>query len=99
MVKTPVVVRDDYTMYLEFSYGLLWFHTDVRKWSSNIKKKFLEDLNLLQYLVGNPLVALVEEDNTKLAKFGKSTGWKIEQPLRLDNGQLGYIYSWSKNHG
>lgn len=99
MIKTPVVVRDDYTMYLEFSYGLLWFHTDVRKWSSKVKVKFVEELGLLQYLVGTPLVALVEEDNIKLAKFGKATGWKIEQPIRLDNGQLGYIYSWSKNHG
>jgi hypothetical protein len=86
-------------MYLEYFANMHWFHTDVFKWNKEVKKKFLEDLNLLQYLVGTPLVALVEEDNTKLAKFGKSTGWKLEQPLRLDNGQLGYIYSWSKNHG
>jgi hypothetical protein len=86
-------------MYLEFFADMHWFHTDVFKWNKAVKKKYLEDLNLLQYLVGTPLVALVEEDNTKLAKFGKSTGWKLEQPLRLDNGQLGYIYSWSKNHG
>ena len=97
--KVPVVVRNDYVMYLEFFAGMNWFHTDVFKWTPKVKKKYLEDLNLLQYLVGTPLVALVEEDNTKLAKFGKSTGWKLEQPLKLDNGQLGYIYSWSKNHG
>jgi hypothetical protein len=86
-------------MFLEFFAGMHWFHTDVFNWTPTVKKKYLEDLNLLQYLVGTPLVALVEEDNTKLAKFGKSTGWKLEQPLKLDNGQLGYIYSWSKNHG
>lgn len=98
-VKTPVVQRQNYIMYLEFFADMHWFHTDVFKWTPEVKKKYLEDLNLLQYLVGTPLVALVEEDNTKLAKFGKSTGWKLEQPLKLDNGQLGYIYSWSKNHG
>jgi hypothetical protein len=86
-------------MYLEFFAGMHWFHTDVFNWTPKVKKKYLEDLNLLQYLVGTPLVALVEEDNNQLAKFGKSTGWKLEQPLKLDNGQLGYIYSWSKNHG
>ena len=95
-VKIPVVQRQDYVMYLEFFAGMHWFHTDVFNWTPTVKKKYLEDLNLLQYLVGTPLVALVEEDNTKLAKFVKSIGFKMEQPLKLNNGQLGYIYSWSK---
>jgi hypothetical protein len=82
-------------MYLEYFAGMHWFHTDVFKWNKEVKKKFLEDLNLLQYLVGTPLVALVEEDNTKLAKFGKSTGWKVEQPYTgSDNGQY---YIWSRS--
>ena len=95
-VKTPVVQRSDYVMYLEFFAGMHWFHTDVFNWTPKVKKKYLEDLNLLQYLVSTPLVALIEEDNTKLAKFAKSIGFKMEQPLKLNNGQLGYIYSWSK---
>ena len=95
-VKTPVVQRSDYVMYLEFFAGMHWFHTDVFNWTPKVKKKYVEDLNLLQYLVSTPLVALIEEDNTKLAKFAKSIGFKMEQPLKLNNGQLGYIYSWSK---
>jgi hypothetical protein len=95
-VKTPVVQRKDYVMSLEFFAGMHWFHTDVFNWTPKVKKKYLEDLNLLQYLVSTPLVALIEEDNTKLAKFAKSIGFKMEQPLKLNNGQLGYIYSWSK---
>jgi hypothetical protein len=94
--KTPVVQRQDYVMYLEFFAGMHWFHTDVFNWTPKVKKKYLEDLNLLQYLVSTPLVALIEKDNTKLAKFAKSIGFKMEQPLKLNNGQLGYIYSWSK---
>ena len=94
--KTPVVQRQDYVMFLEFFAGMHWFHTDVFNWTPKVKKKYLEDLNLLQYLVSTPLVALIEEDNTKLAKFAKSIGFKMEQPLKLNNGQLGYIYSWSK---
>jgi hypothetical protein len=94
--KTPVVQRSDYVMYLEFFAGMHWFHTDVFNWTPKVKKKYLEDLNLLQYLVSTPLVALIEEDNTKLAKFAKNIGFKMEQPLKLNNGQLGYIYSWSK---
>jgi hypothetical protein len=93
--KVPVVVRDDYVLYLEFFAGMHWFHTDVFKWTPKVKKKYLEDLNLLQYLMSTPLVALIEKDNTKLAKFAKSIGFKMEQPLKLNNGQLGYIYSRS----
>lgn len=88
--------RPEYVMYLENFAGMLWFHTDVVKWSSSIKTKYLEDLNLLQYLVGMPLVALVEEDNTKLAKFGKVTGWTVINKLDLNNGKVGLVYTRSK---
>jgi hypothetical protein len=82
MIKIPVVNREYYTMYLELFEGMLWFHTDVRKWNKEVKVKYLEDLNLLQYLTNVPLVALVDVDNKKLAKFGRSTGWyKINELL------------------
>lgn len=83
-------------MYLEFFADMHWFHTDVFKWTSEVKKKYLEDLNLLQYLVGTPLVALVEKDNKKLAKFGETIGWQLLQPYQLNNGKEAYIYTWSK---
>jgi len=94
-VKTPVVNRQDYTMYLENYSGMLWFHTDVRKWSSKVKPKYIEDLNLLQYLVNVPIVALVEEDNKKLTKFGEVTGWKVIDQMNLNNGKVGLVYTRS----
>ena len=75
MIKIPVVNREDYTMFLELFEGMLWFHTDIRKWNKEVKQKYLKDLDLLQYLVSVPIVALVAKDNSKLAKFGKVTGW------------------------
>lgn len=94
-MKLPVVNRPEYVMYLEQYAGMLWFHTDIFKWSSKVKQKYLEDLNLLQYLVSTPLVALVEEDNHKLAKFGKVTGWEVMEKLNLNNGKVGYVYTRS----
>jgi hypothetical protein len=82
-------------MYLENFAEMLWFHTDIRKWSSKVKTKYLEDLNLLQYLVGFPIVALVEEDNKKLAKFGEVTGWEKMEQINLNNGKVGYVYTRS----
>jgi hypothetical protein len=72
-------------MYLELYEGMLWFHSDVRKWTQEIKNKYLEDLNLLQYLVTVPLVALVAKDNYKLAKFGKVTGWTKMNKVIFNN--------------
>ena len=85
MVKVPVVNRSDYTMYLEPCEGMLWFHTDVRKWTLEVKKEYLKDLETLQQLVSIPLVALVNTDNQKLAKFGKSTGWSKFNKVIFNN--------------
>ena len=82
-------------MYLELCQGMLWFHTDIHKWTPEVKKQYLKDLDLLQHLVGNPLVALVEEENTKLAKFGKSIRWiKINQ-LNINDKKYD-VYTRSK---
>jgi hypothetical protein len=82
-------------MYLEFFAGMHWFHTDVFNWTPTVKKKYLEDLNLLQYLVNVPIVALVEEENKKLSKFGEVTGWSIIDKMNLNNGKVGYVYARS----
>ena len=93
--KVPVVNRVDYTMYLEFFEGMLWFHTDVNKWTSSIKKEYLKDLATLQDLVSIPLAALVDVDNTKLARFGETTGWIKLEKLNVNN-KLYDVYTRSK---
>jgi len=92
-VKIPVVLRDDYTMYLELYEGMLWFHTDVRRWTNKIKKDFIKDLNTLQTLVNVPLVAMI--DNIELAKFAELIGFKYEQPFKGRNNEIYQIYSRS----
>lgn len=92
-MKVPVVVRDDYTMFLEVFEGMLWFHTDVRSWTNEVKKDFIKDLNTLHNLVSIPLLALV--DNIKLAKFVKIIGFKYEQPFKGRDNEIYQIYSRS----
>jgi hypothetical protein len=95
MVKVPVVNRRDYTMYLELYSNMLWFHTDVFKWTPAVKKEYLKDLEVLQNLVTVPLVALVEETDKKLAKFGESTGWAKFNKLTLNDTKYD-VYTRSK---
>jgi len=96
-LKVPVVNKQDYTMYLEEFAGMLWFHTDVRKWNKEVKKKYLEDLDLLQYLNVVPLVAMLEQTDKKLIKFAELIGFKYEQPFKGIDNKMYYIYSRSKS--
>ena len=83
-------------MYLEFFEGMLWFHTDVHKWTAAVKVKYLEDLNILQYLVNSPLLAMINKRDKKLTKFTKVIGFKYEQPFLGNDKQMYDIYSRSK---
>lgn len=96
-MKTPVVIRDSYVMYLEWFDSRLWFHTDIFKWTSKIKREFITDLKTLQSLSPLPLIALVAEDNIKLAKFGTSIGWtKGNKVIMTNTNSPANIYVWSK---
>lgn len=91
-MKTPVVLRNDYIMYLELYDDLLWFHTDVRKWTIEIKRNYKSDLYRLLDLVGMPLVAFVQKDNKKLAKFAETIGMTKKETVMKDGQVTGYIY-------
>lgn len=91
-MKTPVVLRNDYIMYLELYDDLLWFHTDVRKWTAEVKHKYLGDLGKLLDLVNMPLLAFIQKDNKKLAKFAKTIGFSKKEEIMKDNKVFGYIY-------
>jgi hypothetical protein len=80
-------------MYLELFDNYLWFHTDIFKWTKEVKKKYTEDLNKLEDLVSVPLMALITEDNHKLAKFAKVLNWQSKGQIMLNNGSKGFIYA------
>lgn len=99
-VKTPVVLRKDYVMYLELFDGYLWFHTDILRWSSEVKKQYSLDLEKLEDLVSVPLLALITEDNKKLMKFAKTFNWKkTGKEIMLNNGQKAFIYASQRTQG
>lgn len=93
-MKTPVVIRNEYVMYLEFFDNLLWFHTDVFKWTSSVKKRFLKDMRTLVGLIGMPLLSLIEVANKKLAKFADAIGMDREQTITTSTGEQAFIYCW-----
>ena len=73
----PIIQEKDFIIYLEYYKDLFWLHTDVFKWSSEVKKKFLSKLNQLQQTIDTVIVALI--DNDKLEKFAKAIGFEFYQ--------------------
>ena len=82
-------------MYLETYEKYNWFHTDVEKWTAEIKKKYIEDLNSLQQELSPFIVSLIREDNTKLVKFAKSINFKYETTIKGLDNMNHHIYSRS----
>jgi hypothetical protein len=94
-MKTPVVNRPDYIIYLEYFNNMYWLHTDVFKWSAETKKHYIRDLDQLQLLIASDLYGLVEDYNLKLGKFGETIGFKYLRDLLGNDGNLYRIYSRS----
>lgn len=94
-MKIPVVNRKYYVIYLEYFNDTHWLHTDVFKWSAEIKKDYLKDLNTLQALVDRKLYALVEDFNSKLSKFAVSIGFNYLKDLKGNDNNVYKIYTRS----
>ena len=90
--KVPICIRKDYTVYLEFFDNLLWLHVDIRQWSARVKKDCQKDFASIQDLIGKPIVALVREDDIKLARFAQSFGWLEKCQIVLLDGSKAFIY-------
>lgn len=99
LCKVPVVLRDDYIMYLELFDNHLWLHTDIAKWTADVKKRYIKDLSRLEDLVGVPIMALIKEDNHKLTKFAKTVNWKAKGQIMLNDGSKGFIYASKRTVG
>jgi hypothetical protein len=82
-------------MHIELFNGLFWFHTDIRKWTAEIKNSFIKDLDLLQYLIEIPLVATSRVSNKKLIKFGESIGFKYKTDFLGKDNHMYVIYTRS----
>lgn len=95
MIKVPVVARPEYTMYLEHWEGIHWFHTDVHKWTPNVVRDYVYQLDLLQWLVNDHLYAVVDND-PKLAKFGGKIGFEYLETRQAKDGHEVDIYFRSK---
>lgn len=78
---------------MEFFENLLWFHIDIKRWSVEVKKNCQKDFAVIQNLIGSPIVALVKQDDIKLAKFAQSFGWLEKCQVVLLDGSKAFVYA------
>jgi hypothetical protein len=92
-MKIPIVQTNEFILYLEYFNKMYWLHTDVFKWSAEVKKNYVRELNKLQSLLNAPLYGLV--DNDKLGKFGETIGFVYVKDLIGNDGNVYKIYTRS----
>jgi hypothetical protein len=97
--KVPVCVRKDYIMYFEYFKDNIWFHTDIFKWTAEVKKRYKKDVSQLLSLVDCPVAAMIREEDTKLKRFAESFGWIEKCQIVLIDGSKAYIYASKRNKG
>jgi hypothetical protein len=71
-MKIPIVLREHYIIYIEWFNNLVFIHTDVFKWTAEVKKNYIRDLNLLQSLLNLPLYGLVDNDGNTYKIYYRS---------------------------
>ncbi len=88
-VKTPVVVNDDYTLYLEEYNGFWFIHCDCQRWTNTVRKRMLRDLVDLQQ---DDLYAIHEIEDRKHEKFLKLFGFKFLEDFVGADGKARQTY-------
>jgi hypothetical protein len=70
-MKTPVVIRNKYILYLENYQGTSFIHCDCIGWTKTIKNSIIQDVDSLVKLHGQPIFAFHNKDDIKHRKFLK----------------------------
>jgi len=91
-LKVPVIVRDEYTVSLEYTSKMHFIHCDIRKWSKGIGQALWHDFQLLKFLVNSPIYALHTPDDNKHLKFLKMYAFKYVCDFVDANGDEKQLY-------
>jgi hypothetical protein len=77
--KVPVIVRKDYTVYLERTSGLTFIHCDVHsRWSPSVRFDLMHDWQSFKLLHRAPIYALHTPGDRKHEKFLRLFGFSFE---------------------
>lgn len=94
-MKHEIVTRKWYKMYVEFHDGLVFFHTDVLKWSKSVKEQYIKDFTALTMFHPN-LYAMPYEADNKMVKFGDILGFKVIDTHECTDGIKRKLFKYER---
>jgi hypothetical protein len=94
-MKTPIVNREHFIIYLEEVDGFIFIHCDVlSKWTKTIKKELQEEFDKITKKLNTDLFALHTPNDNKHIKFLKMFGFTWFKNIKgIDNNYYD-IYVW-----
>ncbi len=79
-LKVPVIVRDDYVVYLEHipsrPHAPIWVHCEVGRWTVDVARRLRSDFNTLRRLINVPIWTMSKVTDKKHNKFVRLFGFK-----------------------
>jgi hypothetical protein len=92
MVKTPVVIKEDYIIYFEYVQGIIFAHCDFFNWNKTSRDNFLHDWNTIKSIHGQPIMAMRQHtQGNKFLKFLKLSGFRYyESVIDLEGNQVDF---------
>jgi hypothetical protein len=96
--KVPVVIRNEYIIYLERVEDSVFIHCDVFKWNKTTKKNLHDSLDTIIKLQGREIFALHTIGDTKHKKFLRMYGFKFLDTIRAGiNNELQDLFVKKRN--
>lgn len=95
-MKLPVIKNPNFIVYTEDVQGLTFIHMDVFKWTTKIKKDFLNNWLTWANIQNKPLYAMPFIDDSKMAKWAVICGFRVIEHHECLDGVTRKLYIWSK---
>jgi hypothetical protein len=85
-MKTPVLIREEYTVYFEQYEGFTWGHCDIRQWTPGIAKKLKAEWDVLRSSHEGPIFAIHDIGDEKHLKWCRMFGFRYANTFKGDDG-------------
>ena len=91
-MKTPVIKKQDYTVYFENHEGNTFIHCDCHRWNKLAKQNLIKDFDVLCKLHGSNIYALHDIEDTKHLKFLTMFGFECMCNVTCTDGVVRQIF-------
>ena len=96
-IVIPIIQREDYQIAYERVGGITLAHSQVRKWTAQIARRYVADLDMAQGLLGEPLYVIDNPESPLLPKFLRWLKFRPCGTVRDLQGRDVMIYERSPN--